>query len=339
MTAKELAKEFGISPATMSLIINNKPGVGEKLRAEVLKQINERGYSYLLKGDALVPAPKKNICFAVYQDGGDLLGNRHNSFLPYIMDGIEYHAQKYGYNLTYLTISKENLIADLQRIKQTECAGFIVFATELRASQVQAFWDVGIHFVLLDAYFNNQKISAVTVNNEQGIYLAAEHLVQNGHREIGYLTSGLDLVSFRDRRHFADKALQDFGIANMKDYTYQIGYPDTEAYEGMKTLLAQGIKLPTAFMADNDLVAAGAMKALKEAGYRIPEDISIVGFDDRSICTMTEPPMTTVQIPRRYFGGEAVELLQRILEDKIDCALRMALNNSLVERGSVAKLN
>lgn len=339
LKAKDLAKEFGISPAAMSLIINDKPGVSDKTREDVILRMNAMGYGHLLKNNSYgETAPKKNITFVIYHDGGELLGANNNSFFPFIIDGIERCARRHGYNLTYLNISREKVNEQIDLITQSNCVGYIVFATEMNGNQIDPFINLGIPFVLLDAYYNNRDVNSVTVNNEQGTYLAVEHLVNSGHKKIGYLTSGLELTSFVDRRYWAFKAMKAFGLTGMEQYKYEIGYPDTEAYVGMKALLESCAELPTAFLTDNDLIAVGAMRALKEAGYRIPEDISFVGFDDRPVCTMVEPPLTTVQIPRNSFGAEAVELLLRQIEGGTECIVKTELNNKLIVRDSVAKL-
>lgn len=341
MTAKDLTKEFGVSQTTMSLILNGKPGVSDQLRSDILKEINSRGYSYLIKNKepaAAASAQNKNICFVVYYDSGKLLGGTNNSFFPYIIDGIEKCTRSHGYALTYIKISRDHIEEGIQRILQSNCAGFVIFATELKGDQIEPFRTLDIPFVLLDTFYDNLEINSVTVNNRQGIYLAVEHLIKNAHKEIGYLSGGLELTSFIERRYYMLKILRSFGFKGMERYFYTVGYPDTEAYKGTLSLIKDGKDLPTAFVAANDLVAAGAIKAFKECGYRIPEDISIIGFDDRPVCTMTEPNLTTIQIPRHSFGAEAVELLFHQISGATKCTVKIELNNKLIVRDSVASI-
>lgn len=339
LKAKDIAKSIGVSPATLSLVLNNKPGISDKTRGRVISQLKLQGFEDLLN-DEVKEKPymvnSKTIGFINYWVGGELLGE--NSFFPLIMDSLEGSAGKHGYSLSYINISKGNVSEGIERIKAADCCGIVIFATEMQEDDIEPFRNLGIPCVLLDNFFNDIDMNAVKVNNEQGTYLGVKHLVEKGHRKIGYLKSGLAVRSFAERCDMAVKAMKDFGIQEPERYIYETGYPSEKAYGAMKSLLDQKIELPTAFLADNDLVVLGAMKALKEHGYTLPDDISFVGFDDRPICSLSEPEITTIHIQRRYFGAEAVEILVRMLEGEADLCLKIEVNSELVERQSVKTL-
>ena len=208
--------------------------------------------------------------------------------------------------------------------------------------EVDPFHNLGIPLVLLDNYYLDRKINAVTLNNEQGTYALVKLLYENGHRKIGYLSSGLNIASFIERKEGFFRALRKFGLEGMEKYCFDTAYPELEACESFAKIIKRDSELPTAFLTDNDVVAYGAVKAMKQAGIRVPQDISIVGFDDRPICMMTEPPLTTVRIPRFRFGGEAVELLVNKIsqaEHHIESHVKVEVCVDLIERESVAKLN
>lgn len=338
-TAKQIAKIIGVSQATLSLVINNKPGISDRTREMVIQELRDRGFEYLLTepletGSSAIKS--NNIGFVVYRMGKKLL--EYDSFFPLIMDGIERSAKENGYSISFITIDKDEIQEGIRRICDAKCCGIVIFATEMKEEDLKPFIESKLPFVLLDNHFNNYNINTVEVGNEQGTYRAVRYLYECGHRKIGYLRSDVDINSFLDRRKYALQAMHEMGIKDPERYFFETGYPTELAYEGMKKVLQEKRELPTAFLVDNDLVAVGAMKACKEAGLRVPEDISFIGFDDRPICFLSEPQLTTVAIPRDDFGAEAVRLLLRgINGDPIH--IRCSICGKLVLRASVAVLN
>lgn len=347
LKAKEIASILGISPATLSLVVNQKPGISDATREKVISQLQEKGFDYLLENkkkekNDKYEVERKNwednntIAFVIYQVKGELLG--FNSFFPMIMSGIERKARQEGYNISFINIQREKIEEGIQYIKDSGCCGYVIFATEMQDEDITPFKRMELPFVLLDNNFNDD-VNIVKVNNEQGTYISVKYLREMGHEKIGYLKSGLPIKSFQERCRMAVQAMKTLGCTAPEKYIFEVGYPADDAYLGMKDLLRRVRDLPTAFMVDNDLVAAGAMKACKEFGFRIPEDISFVGFDDRPICTLTEPEMTTVQLPREYFGSEAVSLLIRIIRGETELSVRTEINLRLIKRKSVKNLN
>lgn len=339
MTAKEMAHELNISPSTLSLILNNKPGISDRLRSEVLTKIHTLGYGDFIKPVSQKEDGLKNICFITYIETGELVGADVSNSISFIIEGIEKRTQAHGYYLTFLSVSKEHLEDGIKQAAGSGCAGFILFAPELSKDQLYPFINLGVPFVLLENSYCDLPVSSVKENNSQGIQAALEYLIQSGHRKIGYLTSKLDFTCFKERQQRALELVSSYGLDSAKSFFFPVGYPDSNSYQGTKKLLDTPPELPTAFLADCDLVAIGAMKAFKEKGYRIPEDISFVGFDNLPICTMVEPNLTTIHVFKNSLGMEAVELLFRLIDKSTDCAVKTELFTSLVVRNSVAVLN
>ncbi|MCD8084380.1 MAG: LacI family DNA-binding transcriptional regulator, partial [Clostridiales bacterium] len=348
--AKEIAKEIGFSASTLSLVLNGKPGISEKTRIAVVNRLQELGYGYMLEGtqdsadNPAVTIPANDtavnsensgtIGFVLYKNEGKLLG--FNSFFPLILEGIESTARRYGYSLVVINIEREHINQQINYIEDANCLGYVIFATELHLEDLKPFQNLGIPFVLLDNYFRSlSSVNAVKVNNEQGTYEAVRYLYDLGHRNIGYLSSGLDICSFHEREMFALSAIRE--LTGTSGVSYTIGYAHENAEHGMSRLLSSGQikKMPTAFLSDNDLVAIGAIQALKKAGYHIPEDISIIGYDDRPICTIIDPPLTTIQLPRTRFGSEAIEQLIRFMRMPSDSYTKVEINGILIKRDSV----
>lgn len=336
--AKDIAREIGVSEATLSLVINGKPGLSQKTKTRVIQKLQELGYGYMLHTEKSRETSSKILSFVLYKNNGELLGM--NSFFPLILDGIESTARKNGYTLNIINIERQHLKEQLKYIQDSGCAGFVIFATEMQEDAVDDFESLHIPFIIFDNYFNDRQINTVKVNNEQGTYIAVKYLYEMGHSKIGYLDSGLAINSFHERRRRAFDAIEDFGLENPRSYLYTIGYPNETAEVGMDKILdtTDPEQLPTAFLADNDLVAIGAMQSFKKHGYRIPEDFSFIGYDDRPICTLTEPKLTTVQLPRERFGSAAVEQLIRQIQEGSDSFTNIEINGTLIIRETVGKL-
>lgn len=346
--AKDLAKLIGVSTATLSLVLNDKPGISNKTREMVEQKIIELGYSDMLhkpsKSDITpstsgtsVSSENKMISFILFKDNGKLLGI--NSFFPLIFDGIESQARKYGYGLNVINIEKSLIDTQLPYISDSGSAGFIIFATEMKEDMVDKFSKLNLPFVVFDNYFNSRELYCAKVNNEQGTYIAVKHLYEMGHRHIGYLSSGQDIGSFHERQKWAIDAINSLGMTCCKEDILTIGYPADEAEAGMDQILDRSSHklLPTAFLADNDLVSIGAMQSLKKHGYQLPEDYSFIGFDDRPLATLVEPKLTTIQLPRQRFGTAAVDLLVQQIQNPSDDYINVEINGKLIIRDSVTK--
>lgn len=336
--AADLAREIGVSKATISLVLNGKPGISDKTRERVLRQIKELGYGYLLQSQQEIAEESNTIGFVIYKNNGALLGM--NSFFPLILDGIELTARQHGYNLVVITIDRMEIDSQIKYIRDSNCAGYVIFATEMQEDEVGCFEELGIPFVLFDNYFIDKSINSVKVNNEQGTYAAVSHLYTRGHRKIGYLSSGLNINSFIERRKCAFAAMKHLGLEDQEQYCYEIGYPHENADIGMEAVLTRihNSDLPTAFLSDNDLVAVGAMQAMKRLGFRIPDDFSVIGYDDRPICTLVEPKLTTIQLPRERFGAEAVEQLIHTMQKAEKSYTKVEVNGLLIERDTVKQV-
>ena len=344
ITNKELSKMLGVSEATISLVLNGKAGISEKTRKNVLARIKELGYEDMIGEKAWKPNGNQieltrgvvqNIAFVLYRVSGQLLGM--NSFFPLIFEGIESTARKYGYNLTVLTVNRENIQEGVLNIKDSGCVGYVIFATEMQEMDIPYFESLNLPFVLFDNFFAGSDVNSVKVNNEQGIYLALHHLCQLGHKRIGYLSSGLAINSFAERKWYTKRILQDFGLDLDEKDCFEIGYPSENAEMGMREVLEKKVNLPTAFVCDNDLVAIGAMQAVKKAGLKVPDEVAFVGYDDRPICELVEPGLTTIRLPRDVFGAAAVEKLIDLIRQQNAWTSKLEIKGELIIRESTGR--
>lgn len=342
MTNRELAQKLNISPAALSLILNHKPGISDSKRSLVLQTLEEMGYAHLIKPVSVAPAVSDNLCFVIYKRHGEIL-DQHPFFLLMI-ESIENHAREYGYHILVTTIDNKNPVEpQLSRLKEMNAKGLIIFATEMLEDDIFYFENLQIPFVAIDNDFTHLNINTVSINNQMGTYQAIEYLHGMGHRKIGYLQSSTVIQSFLEREYGYRNALNQLGLELYSKYIFKLPYTEEASYQNFRLLLDEKVELPTAFVTDDDTIASGVIRALTEKGFLIPDDISIVGFNDRPSCEISSPKLTSVNVPRHSFGVESVDFLIKLIERKeqskagVRC-IKIRIGTQLVLRESVKEI-
>lgn len=217
----------------------------------------------------------------------------------------------------------------------------ILEATELDAESLARYKALGIPLVLLDGYFDDDDTDSVTLDDQGIAYRSLEYLIGMGHRDIGYLQGRPDIMNFLHRRDGFWKALREHGLQACNHPFIELPCSIEGAYRAMKEFLAatpDGFVMPTSFFADLDYIAIGAMRALQEAGWRIPDDISLIASDDISVAAFTTPPLTTTRVNQNDLGYMAVKVLINRMERPETARCLMLISSPLIIRKSVRRL-
>lgn len=289
------------------------------------------GYEHLIKKEIV---ETKNICFAIFKNHGKIIN--HHSFFLLMMETIEKQAAKYGYNIFLITIdANENLEEQFKRINSTDAKGVIIFGTEIENKHVPYFEHLKLPFVVLDNDLSQYEVVTVSINNAMGTFQSIEHLINMNHTDIGYLQSFYLINSFVERKNGYEDAMKYFGIELTKEKIISLPYTEEGSYQAMKKWLTTDIYIPKAFVTDDDTIAIGAMKALQEFGYRIPEDIAIVGYNNRPNSEITTPSLTTVDVNRQLLGTSAVDTLIDLISYNKQPNFKIRINTRLIKRDSV----
>jgi len=336
LKAKDIAKKLSISPSAVSFVLNSKPGVSEETRRKVLKVIEQMGYNTnILSKSALTH--NRNIRFIIYKKHGLVVSD--TPFFSALMEGIDREARSLGYNLivTYIDENKDNLTKILHIIEGTSPDGIMLLATEMTKEDLKPFKKLNIPLLLLDSYFESENLDTVIINNLEGVYKATCYLAELGHIDIGYLHSSVWINNFDQRMAGFKKAINHKGLKLNKDFIFCLESTIDGSYKNMFKILENKPKLPTALFADNDIIAFGAIKAMKEFGIRIPQDVSIIGFDDMPFCEMIDPPLTTVMVYKQRMGMIALKRLVERIDEAPAETIRIEVNTTIVERKSVIK--
>jgi len=334
VTIKDLANQLKLSPATISLALNNRPGVNEQTRALVVETAAKLGYERITQTINRVPKGSGNIQLVVYKKFGRVVAD--TPFFAALIGGIEAQTRRHGYQLLISQISDhESLDQVIKILNNNPKDGIILLATELTSEDMLPFFETGRPLVALDGSIADNRCDTVLINNYQGAFDATAELIRFGHRRIGYLHSLVPIYNFQQRCAGMVGALAAAGQSLPDKYICTVEPSIDGAYRGVKEWLESNPELPTAFFADNDFIAFGAMKALKERGLTIPGDVSIIGFDDLPYCEIIDPPLTTIKVFKHSLGKLAVDRLLARMRDEVAEVVRIEVATALVTRKSV----
>lgn len=333
ITAKELAAKLNLSATAVSMALNNKTGVSTKTKALVLKEAEKYGYDFSKL------SKKKNISSDIYY----IIYRAHNAILNYtpifseLTDGIEQECRKNNYHLKTLHIYEktDDVHKYIKDLRISGCVGIILLGTEITDSVCKAFLQLSVPVVLLDSYFDSVKCSSVLINNTQGAYLAVNYLIDRCGKQPGYLRSSYSIENFTERKIGFHRAVREHGMSVGKSVVHELSPYIEGAFSDMLEIIDRGDNLAECYFADNDLIAIGTIKALKLRGYKVPEDIAIIGFDNISESRIIDPPLTTVDIPRQFMGQTAVGQLIRQIENPIPHTVKIEVSTTIIKRYSV----
>ncbi|MDR1900118.1 MAG: LacI family DNA-binding transcriptional regulator [Treponema sp.] len=329
LSIKKLSELSGFSPATVSNALNHKRGVSKETIEKILSLSRQYGY---------VGRPQiKGIRLVVYKREGLVVSD--TPFFQQLIDGVSAECRNLGFQtgILYLERFKDDFDEHIQSVLRDPDSAILLLDTEMHREDIEPFKAAVAPVLLLDGWFDDMGIHTVTINNTDSVFGAVERLVQKGHREIGYLKGNIRIRNFFYREMGYRRALYCAGLPLHDDYTVSLGTTPQSAYEDMLGYLdaGGGKKLPTAYFADNDIIALGAMKALIERGVRIPEDVSVVGFDDLPFADMFSPALSTIRVNKREMGRAAVRQLVSMIKSPNEVTLKIEVSTDYVERGSV----
>ncbi len=302
-TIKDVANIANVSITTVSRVFNGSEGVSAKTRRRVLKVIKELGYSPSAMASGLKTRLSKSIGIAVPDTMGDFYGE--------VINGIESVATENEYNLVISLnhhIVREELSA-VNFFKAKKVDGAILVTTSGDDDYIRSLIDEGYNIVLLDRDPHSLKVDIVKIDNFRGGYIATEYLLNLGHSAILFIQGVPYIDSSKERFNGYKRALKDNKIKFNPDIILSGDFTVNSGYLSIKRYLEEHGLNFTAIFAANDQMAIGAIKALNDKGISVPDEVSIVGFDDSYISPYVIPPLTTIKQRREEMGKIATELL------------------------------
>jgi len=329
MRIKDIAREAGVSTATVSHVINKTKYVTDETREKVEQAIKKFDYHPNAHAQMLALGKSKII--------GLLVSDISNPFFPEIIKSVEAGVIEAGYDLILLNTNYdvERAVADVHRLIQMKVAGIILMISEFDTSLISVAKRKKTSIVFHDLGTVGEKMSNVILDYTVGIEEAVQHLVSLGHKNIAHISGSHTIHSGRIREEAFLNAMEKHFPQSPKPKIYEGDF----RFEGGRSAAHQMIQendVPTAVVVANDLMALGAMQEFKSAGLQIPQDISIIGFDDIAFAALSDPPLTTVCSPRVEIGRRAVEALMLTVDRPHQHGIEVRIPTYLIKRNSTA---
>ena len=336
---KDIAEALGISTTAVSLALNNKPGVSEETRKKVLKMISDSAAK-----NAEVQAggsDRMTVVLSFHKTHGLVMNEK--PFFTGLIETIQQEAMKHSCLIAIANyLPGQNLKDYLSYITELNGDGLIVIATEMDESDLEAYKTLDMPLVLTDGYFDCSEVDSIALDNQDAMLRAVRHAYEMGHRDIGYLRSETVIQNFIHHFDGYQKGLRELDLLDRNHPVIDLPCRLEAAKEAMDRFLdhlPSDFVMPSVFIADLDYIALGAMQSLTGHGYRIPEDISMIGYDDINLSAISNPPLTTTHVNQQELGRFAFRrLLELISEGSGDYFLKTEASSTLVVRDSVRRM-
>ena len=336
-TLRDVAREAGVSLGTASQALNNKAGVAPQTRARVLNAAASLGYQQPVRV-ALPGLYNLAVIGLLIKRSEDDPGGV-DPFYSHVLAGAEHECRRRSLSLMVASIevdAQNRPIALPPMLTERQVDGLLMGGTFLEDTVAGISAEAGLPIVLIDAYMLGQPFDSVMIDNFDGAYTAVSYLLEHGHTCIGLVGSAPGAYpSVLERRQGYLRALQHYDIA--ESFIEDSSLTRADGYEAARRLLTRAPQL-TAIFACNDDVAIGVLDAALEMGRRVPDDLSLIGFDDIDLAQETNPPLTTMHVDKALMGALGVRQLIDRAQSPERPALTTAISPQLIVRGSVRNL-
>lgn len=344
MNSSEIAKLAGVSRSTVSRVINNYSNVPEETKERVLEVINK--YNYVPHASARMLAGKKNKILGLFlmDEKPETKSSKVfvSAYLSKISSAIVDSANKYGYNVLVSIVAENKDFKGVQELfyNRTISAGIFVGAKN-NHPEIIGLIDEGFKVAIMDQNVKDSKdpfnkCIVVNADNYSGAYDSTVHLIKLGHRKIAHITGDLASNSAIKRLEGYKNALKDNYIHVKNSYIIKGLFTEESGYNCTKKLFSK--EKPTAIFVDNDTMCLGVMKAINELNLKIPEDVSIIGFDDLEISKYINPPLTTNRLNLFEMAGILTSNIIKVVEEDSNYSAQYLIPVKLIERQSCKRI-
>ncbi len=333
-TIKDVAKKAGVSIATVSFVINDSNRISSETKSRVLKAIKSLNYHPSKSARNLVSGKTGNIGFILTDD--HFL--RTEPFYTRIFLGTEFEARSEGYYILLTSIRPDfNENDTLPRFILNKNVDGIIIAGKSPSNLIERISTYNIPTVFVDYIPPTNSHPLVLIDNIQGALLATNHLINLGHKNIAFIGGDIEHPSLSDRLNGYKLALGNAKISIKNNLIVSDAkYPDRQnGFNSAKKIFSKNKNI-TAVFACNDAMAIGVLNYLQNNGYKVPQDVSLVGFDDVEADLMLNPPLTTIRVPKIEMGVEALKLLVNTLKNKKSISKKILVPVELIIRESTS---
>lgn len=331
ITMKEIANKVGVSVVTVSRAFNNRPDISQETREKILKIAEEYNYIPNQLAKSLVTQSSKTI--------GVIIKEMQDLFLSTVLQGVVDVIRDNGYGLT-LCHTYDNPDLELEYIRQLRAKqvnGMLIYPSQLDERYIHELKNCPIPYVFLNRHTNALHCDFVANDNIQGMYQAANHVIQQGYKKIVYICAKPLSSSGQERIQGLQKAIKDNDLPSNIFQLETCEETIESCYKKTKKIISGQKKIDVIFAWD-DRLALGVLKAIHEAGLSIPDDIAVIGYDDTEIADFLIPSLTTVRQPSKRIGEIAAKILfEKIQSDKPISIKQKILKPELIIRESTLR--
>ncbi|MEG0215488.1 MAG: LacI family DNA-binding transcriptional regulator [Hungatella sp.] len=327
---RQISEITGFSVATISNALNHKKGVNKDTSEVIFRIAREIGY--------LDNSTISKIKLLIYKKNGLIIDD--TPFFTALIDGLEKECRESGYEMMVGTLDRRqpSYEDELKQAVNDSDTAIVLLGTELCPEDLKEFYGAHCPILLLDYWDYDMEFNAVVINNEDSIRKAVRYLLEKGHQKIGYLKGDFRIRGFKQRERGFWEAMRAGGHPVDPQLVVTLNTTMDGAYRSMSEYLAGSPILPTAYIAENDMIALGAMRALDAHGFKVPEDISIIGFDDLPFCEISYPRLTSLRVPKQEMGALAIRHLIEMVKKESPVCTKTEVCTEFVERDSVKTL-
>ncbi|AXT71576.1 substrate-binding domain-containing protein [Vibrio sp. dhg] len=330
-TIKDVAKEAGVSVATVSRVINKSPKASQNSIDAVTQAMSKLGYRPNAAARALVSQSTNTI--------GVLVSDVSDPFFGTLVKSVDNVARENGKHILigngYHNADDERRALDL--LANSRCDALVIHAKGLSDEELIAYAKEVKGLVLINRHIPELAERCISLDNRKGAFLATEFLIRHGHRKIACIASSHDIEDTDERLQGYQSALKEHGIELSKSYV-EYGEPNSDGGEvAMTNLLTKSLEI-TGVVAYNDYMAAGALATLEQNGIDVPQQVSMVGFDDGLIARFVHPGLTTIRYPIEMMAERATRLALALSRNEKVEDETIIFSPTLVRRDSVAKV-
>jgi DNA-binding LacI/PurR family transcriptional regulator len=326
-TITDVAQAAGVSVATVSRVLSGRNVVSDELTERVMAAVHKTDYSPLRHRSSSVPEPWVAV----------LIRDVIHQFYIQVLGGIQEQTEARGYFTTILRITEDvdQIRSILRQMRSIRLAGVLALGMEFSSAEwIRLYEFTRLPFVVLNTDVGHPKIASILVSFEQASAQAARHLIDLGHTRIAYLGDHEARISSLEFRGIKS-ALAERGLPYLKEYDFSTPRTREGASQGVSRLMGlPSDRRPTAICAFDDEVAMDVLNVLRYYDVRVPEDMSVVGFDDIPMAAHTSPPLTTLDVPKRRIGRQMVLLLDELARNERSGVERIIVEVSLLVRRS-----
>lgn len=339
MKIEDIAKLANVSKSAVSLAINGKPGVSEQTRQHILNIIEENNYVPLRSSKNKVETKNINFIACKYDD---IIDDTFSDmpFFNELLATLSIEASKRSYGVNIKTVTTSSLLGEISKLKSNNNnEAIILLGTNLTEDLIKQLAKAFPQIIIIDNYFENIDANFISINNSLGGYIATNHLIKQGHTKIGYAGGQPRIKNFDERRRGFESAINEHYIKRDPHLEFILNGMIIKRDESFEERIKTLDEIPTAFVCENDYIAISLLKSLQAINIKVPEEISIIGFDNIGECQVVTPELSTIKVHKDEIINQTLNIIDEQMISKNFNNVHVQINPQIIKRSSTVSLN